>query len=48
MLNVVLLIRLQQQPMSVPLLTSYHSAIIQGRHDSDSIEVSKYTVCQLN
>jgi len=48
MLNVVLLIRLQQQPMSVPLLTSYHSAIIQGRHHGDSIKVSRYTVSQLN
>jgi len=41
MLNDALLIRLQQQPMSVPLLMCYHRAIIQGRHDCENIELLK-------
>jgi len=34
MLTVAFLVRLQQQPMSVPLLMCYHNAVIQGRHVS--------------
>jgi len=42
MLDVVLLIRLQRQPVSVPLLTCYHNAIVQGKHVSDCIKTWKY------
>jgi len=40
----MLLIRLKQQPMSLPLLKCYHSAIVQGRHSLTSLFVQSSVI----